>query len=412
MNSRLPAAARDSVSRAEARRIALAAQGFNGRRPRGTPDARTLRRVIGHISALQIDSVNVLVRSHYLPLFSRIGGYPTTLLDRAAARHPRQLFEYWAHAASLVPVGTQPYLRFRMARAASEAWGGIRRLAREQPALVARVRDEVRERGPIIAREIDHDAPRNHDSWGWNWSAVKTALEWLFYTGEVTAAARNGAFERIYDIPERVFPKHILDVPTPSVADAHRELVRIAARAQGIATEKCLRDYFRLKSNEVRPVISDLVEAGELVPVQVEGWNRAAFLHRDARIPSWVRARALLSPFDSLVWERSRVESLFDFAYRLEIYTPPPARVFGYYVLPFLLGDRLVARVDLKADRQQTTLRVQAAHGEASAAAANGDIAEELADELTAMADWLGLESVSVAGRGDLAAPLARVLAR
>jgi uncharacterized protein len=373
---------------------------------------RAVRRVLGRVAALQIDSVNVLVRSQYLPLFSRIGNYPTSLLDRAAARPPREVFEYWAHAASLVPMTTQPYLRFRMGRAASEAWGGIRRLAEEQPRLVAWVREEVAENGPITARDIEHDAPRNRDNWGWNWSAVKTALEWLFYCGEVTAAARNGAFERVYDVPERVFPQEILDKPTPSVADAHRELVRIAARAQGIATEKCLRDYFRLKSEEVRPVISDLVDAGELVPVRVDGWNRAAYVHRDARVPSRVHARALLSPFDSLVWERSRVQGLFDFTYRLEIYTPPPARVFGYYVLPFLLSDRLVARVDLKADRQASTLRVQAAHAEASTPGATDDIAGELADELTVMADWLGLESINVARRGDLAAPLATVVTR
>lgn len=406
----MPRAPRTEVlSASEARRAALTAQGFADRRPRGVPDTRVLRRVLGRISLLQIDSVNVLSRSHYLPVYSRIGPYPTSLLDRAASRAPRVLFEYWGHAASLIPVTLHPYLRFRMRRAESQAWGRMRRIAEEKPDLVDWVLREVRDRGPLTAQEIERDANRPCTHWGWNWSDAKTALEWLFFRGEVTAARRNGAFERVYDVPERVLPRDVLEAPTPTDADAHRELVRMAARAHGVGTEQCLRDYFRLGALETRHAIRDLVDAGELHPVRVEGWQRQAYLYRDAEPARRPRARALLSPFDSLVWERSRTERLFSFSYRLEIYVPPPDRVYGYYVLPFLLGDRLVARVDLKADRQAGMLRVQAAHAEPGAPA---ETADELAAELKAMAGWLGLEQVTVAGRGDLAPRVATALGR
>lgn len=395
------------LSAAQARRVALAAQGFADPRPSGRVDARHIRRVLGRIGILQLDSVNVFCRSHYLPVFARLGPYRRELLDTLAAHTSgpvrRELFEYWAHEASLVPVELQPLLRWRMARAESDPWPGVRRIAREKPDLLADVLALIESSGPI--RAADTGIPRRDPRPGqmWNWHDGKTALEYLFYAGRVTAARRVN-FERLYDLPERVLPAEILATPTPSVEDASRELIRIAARAHGVGTEPDLRDYFRMSHHRSKIAVAELVETGELVPVEVEGWSAPAYLWHEARRPRRINARALLSPFDSLVWFRARTERIFNFRYRIEIYTPAPERVFGYYVLPFLLGDSLVARVDLKSDRQQGVLRVQAAHLEPEH---NADyVADELADELAIAADWLGLDGVEVMPRGDLAPAL------
>jgi uncharacterized protein len=385
------ARARAALSAAEARRLALAAQGFGRPRPDREPGGWDLRRVLRHVGLLQIDSVNVLARAHYLPAFSRLGPYPRELLDRASMRAPRRLFEYWGHEASLIPVELQPLLRWRMERAASEAWGGMRRVVRDRPDLVDSVLEQVRERGPIAASDLDERRPRRSGPW-WDRSEGKQALEWLFWSGRVTAARRR-RFERLYDLPERVLPRAVLEAPTPSLADAQRELVRIASRSLGVAAERDLRDYFRLPTAETKARVAELVEAGDLVAVEVEGWGRTpAYLAAGARIPRRLEASALIGPFDSLIWERSRVRRLFGFDYRLEIYVPAAKRRHGYYVLPLLLGDALVGRVDLKADRTAGTLLVRALHVESNAP---NETREALAIELEALARWLGLETVA-----------------
>ncbi|KQX72446.1 winged helix-turn-helix domain-containing protein [Aeromicrobium sp. Root472D3] len=393
----------------QARRIALAAQGFTRPRPglERPVTARHVAAVVERLGFFQIDSVNVLQRAHYLPLYSRLGPYDVDLLHRAASRAPRRLFEYWAHEAALVDVRLWQAFQLRM-ESGARMWGGMDRIARERPELVAWVLDEVRSRGPLTAREIEHDVPRVRDHWGWNWSEVKLALEYLFYKGQVTAARRNAAFERVYDLPERVIPRARLDESPMDAAEAHRVLVSHAAGALGVGTMQCLRDYFRMDPAQTRAAVEDLVETGELLPATIAGWKRPAYLHRDAVLPRRVAARALLSPFDPLVFERTRTERLFDFRYRIEIYVPADQRVHGYYVLPFLLGDRLVARVDLKADRREGVLVVHGAWAETHAPEST---AAELAAELRLLARWLGLETVAPPAKGDLAGELTARLA-
>jgi hypothetical protein len=397
----MTAAAR-TLTRAQARRVAIAAQGFLDPRPK--PFAATMRhvqRVVDRVGVIQIDSVNVLTRSQYLPLFSRLGPYDTALLDRARDRAPRRLVEYWAHEASLVPPTTWPLLDFRMRAAAEKAWGGMRRILEERPDFVELVRAEVEARGPMTTREVElaleHDQPRRTDHWGWNWSEVKRALEYLFWAGQITSAGRTTQFERRYAALAATAPPAQraawTDRPGPEAdPDRFLELVRIAARAHGIGTELCLADYFRIRRDDARPAIARLVAAGELIPVTVPGW-KPAWLHAEARLPRRVHAEALLSPFDSLVWQRERIHSLWDFHYRIEIYTPADKRVHGYYVLPFLYGDALVARCDLKSDRTAGVLRCHRVTWEPGAPP---EARPALIANLRSMATWLGLADVVV----------------
>ncbi|WP_308189719.1 DNA glycosylase AlkZ-like family protein [Nocardioides sp. cx-169] len=390
-----------SISTSQARRIALAAQGFLDP-PHTPPTMRTFQRTLDRTGVLQVDSVNVLQRAHYMPLYSRMGPYDTGLLRRAAERRPRRVVEYWAHVQALMPVELWPHMRFRMEkyRARRGKWA----ILDEDPALEASLLAEIRTRGAATARDLDEGLPRSKEHWGWNWSTTRRVLDYLYTVGELAIAGRNAQFEVLYDLPERVIPAEVLARPTPTPGESHLELVRRAARSHGIATTRCLQDYYRMHIDEVRPAIGALVESGELLPVAIEGWKRPGYLHRDARLPRRVPARALLSPFDPVVWERERAERLFGFHYRIEIYTPAHKRVHGYYVLPFLLGEHIVARVDLKADRRTRTLVVKGAFAEPGAPAHTG---EELGAELTGLAGWLGLDSVVVEPRGDLAARLA-----
>jgi uncharacterized protein len=398
-------AAPATLSAGQARRIALAAQGFGEPRPAGRVDTRHVRRALDRIGLLQIDSVNVLSRSHYLPVFARLGPYPRGLLDRMSWGPRAELFEYWGHAASLIPLRLQPALRWRMERnrTLDDPWW---RPLKARPELVDDVRALVAAKGPIGAG-VTGEARPNRPGQMWNWSDGKVALEWLFVVGEVAVAGRPH-FERLYDLTERVLPAQVLAAPTPPVEDAQRELVRVAARSLGVATRADLGDYFRLRAHDSTKRVAELVEAGDLVPVTVEGWKDQAYLWAEARVPRRVTARALLSPFDSLVWERDRTERIFGFRYRIEIYVPAAKRQFGYYVLPFLLGDRLVGRVDLKSDRAAGVLRVRAAWSEDPAP--SPEVAEELAAELGLMAGWLGLGGVTVEPRGELAPALDRAV--
>ncbi len=398
---------RERLTQAQARRVALAAQGFGPIRPVRPVTMRDVQATISRLGQFQIDSINVVTRAHFLPLFSRLGGYDPGLLTRAAHRAPRRLFEYWGHAASLIDVNLQPLLRFRMAAGFRDVWGGVERVARENPELVDFVRAEVRARGPISARELEIEEVRDRSNWGWNWSGVKTVLEWLFYCGDVTSARRNSQFERVYDLPERVLPEAVLAQPTPTPTESVIGLVRRAASALGVASEYSLRDYFRTRPAMTRDAIAHLVAAGELLPVIVQGWEgKPHYLWHQARHPRRIQARALLSPFDSMIFERARLERLFDFSYRIEIYVPQHRRIHGYYVYPFLLGERFVARVDLKADRSRGVLRVNSAWLEPGHDP--GYVAAELNEELRLLAEWQGLSAIEVLPRGDLARYLPR----
>ncbi len=358
--------------------------------------------MVDQIGLIQIDSVNTVVRAHELPPFARLGAYPRSLIKEGTERH-RDLFEYWGHAACLMPIATHPLWRWRMEQMRERWRRGVDRIERERPGYVAAVLAEVRDRGPIAASDLT-DGGKAKGPW-WGWAEGKTVLESLFWAGELSVAGRRGGFERLYDLTERVVPAAILALPTPSIEDAHRELVRIASRALGVATRKDIFNYFYLRADRAAASIAELVENGDLLPVTVDDWRDPAYLAAGAKRPRRVDGRALLAPFDPLVFDRDRVERLFGMRYRIEIYTPAPKRVYGYYVMPFLLGDTLVARIDLKADRARATLVVQAAHAEPRVDLPV--VASALAEHLQLMAGWLELGDIEVRPRGDLSAALA-----
>ena len=396
--------AKDSLSAGEARRIALAAQGLSGPRPEGALGRAALLKTLDRLGVVQIDSVNVVSRTHYLPFFSRLGAYPRELLEEIAwGRRPKRVAEYWAHEAALMPVERHPLFRWRMqdARRGVGTWKGVAKFLRERRDLVDRALEEVRDRGPMSAGELELGEKRVGGWWGW--SDAKRALECLFWAGELTTATRRGTFERVYGLPEKVLPRAVLEAPTPPREEAQRQLIRYAAAAMGVATELDLKDYFRMPVEGFRTRLAELAEAGDLLPVTVKGWKSAAFLDPAARRPRKATGQALLSPFDNLIWFRDRTERLFGLRYRIGIYTPAHLREHGYYVLPFLEGEAITARVDLKADRKAGVLLVQATHGEPRM---TPETPGRLAAELRLMAGWLGLGEVKVQPKGDLAAAL------
>ena len=384
----------EQLSLAQARRIALAAQGFADPRPTGRVDRRHLRRALGRMGLIQIDSVNVLVRSQELPLFARLGPHPRSLIPDATA--DGELFEYWVHEASHVPSAHHHLHRWRMER--PHRWARYWDLHERRPHFVDEVLHRLEVDGPVTAGELEQREGKK-GQW-WDWDDGKVALEHLFWTGQVTATRRSNDFARVYDLAERVLPAAVLARPTPTEHEARKELLAMAAAHHGIGTLDDLADYHRQKPSVGKPLVAELVDEGRLVPVTVAGWAKPAFLHPAAARPRRVRARALLSPFDPLVWYRDRALRLFGFHYRIEIYTPQPKRQYGYYVLPFLLGERIVGRVDVRADRSAKVLRVEGAFTEPCAP---DHTADALRDELRLMADWLGLDTIEIGSRGDLA---------
>jgi len=399
------------LTAAQARRIALAAQGFARPRPAQAPPVgtRTLTAAIERLGLLQLDSVNVFERSHYLPLFARMGAYNKALLDTVTFGAKSRYTEYWAHEAAIIPLRDRPLWQWKM--------DAIRARDENNPAswihsnrdMLQWLRDELADKGPTVAGKIEHDANKRRGGW-WEWSDVKRGLEFLFAWGEVVSAGRT-RFERTYALAEQVIPAEFRDAAIPRDV-ALRHLLLAAGRAHGIGTAPDLADYYRIKTTVAKPVLAQLVEEGELLPVTVRGWDAAGrvtpvYLHRDARVPRRIEAAALLSPFDPVVWERARALRIFDFHYRIEIYTPEPKRIFGYYTLPVLVDDRIVARIDLKSDRQNRVLRVQSAWNEAGLATGHE---ARIAALLRETAQWQGLGEILVAGRGDLAAALAAEL--
>jgi uncharacterized protein len=395
-----------TLSAGQARRIALAAQGLAAPKPQKPVGAAAFGKLVRRLGAVQIDSVNVFVRTHYMPTFSRLGPYPMGVLDKEAWGRRPSLFEYWGHVASFMPVEWQPLFRWRMAEGRDphgRRKSGLSEFARERQAYVGEVLAEISRRGPVTGGDFAPEGPRK-SGW-WEWSEGKIALEWLFRAGLITTKTRRG-FERVYDLTKRVIPPAIIAAPTPSAAEARRELVLISARAMGVSTIADLADYFRLLQADVKVAVTDLIEAGALEEVRVEGWREKAYLDVAAKLPRRATGAALLSPFDNMIWRRERTERMFDARYRIGLYTPAAQRGDGYYVLLFLLGERIAARVDLKADRQTGKLLVQAAHLEPSANEAETTAA--LAAELRSAAAWQGLGEVVVVKKGGLSTALSR----
>ena len=388
-----------ALSAAQARRVALAAQGFGRPRP-STIGTRQLNTLVQRLGLLQLDSVNVFERSHYLPVFARLGDYDKADLDRLTFSRKSAYTEYWAHEAAIIPIENWPLFRWRM-EARRERWYGQKdSWVRDNAAMLDWLRAELRDKGPIAASEIEHDSGKGEGGW-WGWSSVKLGLEYLFGWGEVVSAGRT-RFERTYALAEQRLPASVLDQRVTET-DAVRRLMALSAQAHGVGTLRDLADYYRIKQAPAALALKDLVDAGDVVPVTVEGWKQPGYLHREARIPRTMNAGALLSPFDPVVWERARAERMFDFHYRIEIYTPEPKRVFGYYSLPILIDDALVGRIDLKNDRQNRVLRVQSAWREAHAPAG---IEERIVPLLENTRAWQGLDSVEFTGRGDLSPAL------
>ena len=388
------------LTNAQARRIALAAQGFNDPAPKGKVTARHFRRLLDRLGLLQIDSVNVLERSHYLPVFARLGAYDKAALDKYAFGRNPNLFEYWGHVASMMPVEIFPLMRHRMDN--PKHWHRQQMLAATEADYIEGVLEQVRTRGAFSIAEMEDSGDRT-GSW-WGGGKGKVALEWLFRTGQLTTKERGTGFARVYDLTDRVIPNVHFSAEPPPREEAQKRLLLLSARHHGIGTPSDLADYYRLTIPQSRPLLDELAAEGALELVEVEDWKGPVYMHPAAKLPRAVNARALLSPFDPVVWHRERTERLFDFYYRIEIYVPEPKRVYGYYVLPFLLGESLVGRVDLKADRQAKQLLVQACHIEDGQD--HEHVAREMAAELRLMADWLGMHEVVVKRRGNLATAL------
>ena len=385
----------DSLSIADARRIALAAQGFDTARPKTKATQRHVDALISRLGVVQIDSVNVLVRSQELPLFARLGNHDRNAIPKAT--EAQKLFEYWGHEAAHLPVDLHPLFRWKMnaARTGKVTHWGLTSFYEENKAFVKRTLKHVEKNGPTTSRELSTRTEKK-GTW-WDWDEAKVALEYLFLTGQLMSRGRGSDFARIYDTPERVLPQRVIDAPTPSEHDARKQLLVRSTIAQGVATMSDLADYYRQKLAMVKPLIAELVEEGELREVAVDGWTEKAFVHCNAKLPKQLHATALLSPFDSLVWHRPRNERLFNFHYRIEIYTPKEKRKFGYYVLPFMMNGEMVGRVDLKADRANSALLAYSVHTEKGVKRSSID--ESLKAELHTMATWLQLDQVQI-GRG------------
>ncbi len=381
----------------QARRVAISASGLGGPRPSGRVDIRHYRKVLAKTGLVQLDSVNVLARAHYVPFFSRLGAYSRSHLDRWLWES-REMFEYWGHERSLIPIQRRPLFVHRMLNT-ERRW--IESVNREHPQYVQQVLGEVREKGPLRAADLKRPG-RSHGKW-WGRPVGKRALEYLFYVGAITVAYRRD-FRIWYDLPQRVHPSPLLARPSVEAREAHRRLIRLAVAHCGVATASDLADYYRLGVRSARQALRDLVRSGEIRQVEVEGWAEPAYVDPEAVIPRRINTKAILSPFDPLVWHRPRLQRLFGFHYRIEIYVPRAQRVHGYYVLPFLMGDQMAARVDLKLDRRERTLLVLGSFGEAGIS--EDRVCRALAGELMNLADWLGARAISVSPKGDLARDL------